>query len=59
LTVVHDLPFSTLPNYPSGNGKLVFGKLNGASVFVIFGTSYVNEGATMADITYGVRVQSL
>ena len=37
-------------------GNSVYGKIAGVPVFCLFGTRYYNDGATSAEITFGVRV---
>ncbi len=55
------IPFASLPHFPASTvvghaGRLVLGKLEGKTVFVMQGRVHFYEGYSMAQVTLPVRV---
>lgn len=61
IDVVHQIMYSSIPNFPIStlefhSGKLIFGTLNGKKVVAMQGRFHFYEGYSMQQITFPIRV---
>ncbi len=61
IDVVHTIPYSTIPHFPSTTvdshkGEMIFGHLSGKRIVALAGRFHYYEGYSMVEITFPVRV---
>lgn len=64
ITVIDEIPYQNIPNFPvstveSHSGKLIFGELGGKKVVAMQGRFHYYEGYNMQQVTFPVRVMKL
>lgn len=64
ITVIDEIPYQDIPNFPvstveSHSGKLIFGELGGKKVVAMQGRFHYYEGYNMQQVTFPVRVMKL
>lgn len=64
ITVIDEIPYQEIPNFPvstveSHSGKLIFGELGGKKVVAMQGRFHYYEGYNMQQVTFPVRVMKL
>lgn len=64
ITIIDEIPYEDIPNFPvstveSHSGKLIFGELGGKKVVAMQGRFHFYEGYTMQQVTFPVRVMKL
>jgi purine-nucleoside phosphorylase len=64
ISIIDEIPYDTIPNFPvstveSHSGKLIFGELGGKKVMAMQGRFHFYEGYTMQQVTFPVRVMKL